>query len=77
VELLLAAGGDPNVAATDGRTPLHEAASFGNVEAARALIRAGADPNAPDGAGLRPLDVARRYHDAVEVRDLVFLFEGG
>jgi ankyrin repeat protein len=77
VELLLGAGADVEVAAHDGTTPLHTAAAQANVEVARALIAAGASPALRDGNGLTPLDVARREHDATELRLLTFLLEGG
>lgn len=52
VELLVAAGADPNLRRRDGDTPLHVASS-GAV--ARALIRGGADVNARGQWGWTPL----------------------
>ena len=77
VELLLAAGADPQVTAEDGTTPLHEAAEYNNVDAARGLIGGGADPDVRNGHGLTPVDVARRNHEPVEIRGLLFVLEGG
>ena len=42
-------------------TPLHEAASTGDVEMARQLLRLGADPNIRSAWGATPLDRARRH----------------
>ena len=46
VEELLAWGADPNVAATNGETPLMAAAAKGLVDLARRLLAAGADSGA-------------------------------
>jgi uncharacterized protein len=77
VELLVGAGGDPNAVAADGTSPLHETAAHNNVETARALIAAGADPALRNRQDLTPLDLARRHHDPVEIRSLLFVLEGG
>jgi ankyrin repeat protein len=57
VDLLLAAGADPNAVALDGTTPLHEAVSRWNVGGVESLCRAGADRGALDGRGRSPLDL--------------------
>ncbi|MSO89346.1 MAG: ankyrin repeat domain-containing protein [Rhodospirillaceae bacterium] len=51
VDVLLAAGADPDSRETNGLTPLHLAALNGDVEIIRRLIAAGADrlAQAPDG----------------------------
>lgn len=51
VDILLAAGADPDSRETNGLTPLHLAALNGDVEIIRRLIAAGADrlAQAPDG----------------------------
>jgi len=77
VELLLAAGADPRASAADGTTALHIAAEHNNVDVARALIGAGADPAARTDQGLSPVDFARRQYSPTEIRDLLFVLEGG
>lgn len=77
VELLLAAGADPRATAADGTTALHCAAEHNNTEVARALIAAGADPAARTDQGLTPVDFARRQYSLAEIRDLLFVLEGG
>ena len=69
LEVLLAAGADPNRAAlpdaetgsfmrdcrTRGETPLHRAAAFGGERSIRLLLDAGASPEAKDAYGDSPL----------------------
>ncbi|XP_061685549.1 cyclin-dependent kinase 4 inhibitor B [Syngnathoides biaculeatus] len=63
--LLLAAGGDPNVAdARTASTPLHDAARAGFGDTARLLVRFGASPQARDRADCRPAEVAQRHGHA-------------
>ena len=52
------AGSDVNLRDRDGKTALHKAADWNNVEAARELIGKGADVNARDNSGSTPLHVA-------------------
>jgi uncharacterized protein len=66
VDVLIAAGGDPNAPAQGtwhSETPLHWAASSDDIEVARALIGGGADVEALGGsiAGGSPLDNAFGY----------------
>ena len=60
VRLLIAKGANVNLAADDGSTPLHWAASWGDVDITKQLLAAGADPNARDKNGDRPLEKAAR-----------------
>jgi uncharacterized protein len=64
VEILIAAGADPNVRNPGkqfSETPLHWAASSDDVDVARALIEGGADVEAADGSIGTPLDNAIGY----------------
>src|SRR5690606_38343712 len=60
VELLLAAGADPNVGDSRAMTPLHDAASRGGGEIARLLWAAGPDRRARSSAGGSAAMFARR-----------------
>ena len=76
VEVLLAHGADPNVAAkagaetggfmrdvrTRGETPLHRASAFGSERVIDLLIEAGAKVEARDANGDSPLSWASWYH---------------
>ena len=49
-----------------GFTPLHVAAKYGHLRAARLLLKRGSDPNVEGRNGLTPLHVATHYsHIAV------------
>ena len=62
VEMLLEAGALPSVPAGDDRmTPLHEAASAGQVEVVRLLVRHGADREARDRMGRTPSQLAQGH----------------
>ena len=64
LEILL--GLDPTLAVAvgpNGDTPLHLAARFGHVEAARRLLDAGAEPSACDGSGATAADLAAARGD--------------
>ena len=52
------AGSDVNLRDRDGKTALHKAADWNNVDAARELIGKGADVNARDNSGSTPLHIA-------------------
>jgi ankyrin repeat protein len=59
LNLLLTNGAKINAQDAENRaTPLQYAASWGRVEAVRALLKAGADPNLTNKANLSPLDSA-------------------
>jgi hypothetical protein len=60
VELLLAAGADPNAAMRDGRRPLHFAAAFDVPAAVPLLLAAGATVDTRDEDGCTPLFSASR-----------------
>ena len=58
INLLLAAGADPNVKAADGSTPLHQAVQEEQVGMIRALVAAGAKLDAVNKDNLTPLLLA-------------------
>ena len=60
VRLFLDHGADVNSRRADGLTPLHDAADFGGLEAARVLIEHGADVQAEDNEGRTPLQIASK-----------------
>ena len=71
VQLLLAAGADPNVQQQGGYTPLMSAASHGELEIMEALIRHGAKINLTDNEGktARKMAVENHQKDAIELLD--------
>ena len=58
VRRLLELGADPNIGSNYHLTPLHEASSYGLLEAARLLLNYGARVDVKDGKGETPLQVA-------------------
>ena len=58
LESYMQSGGDLNHQVNQGRTLLHNAVEFGNVEAIRWLIINGADINLPESQGWTPLHLA-------------------
>jgi ankyrin repeat protein len=60
LNLLLAAGADPNVKASDGSTPLHQAVDEEQVPIIRALAAAGAKLDAVNKDNLTPLLLAEK-----------------
>lgn len=59
VRMLLDAGADPDARSASGGTPLHTAASTGNIPVIQMFLAAGADPDVQDAKGHTPLDDAR------------------
>eukprot|EP00976_Prorocentrum_cordatum_P116299 1196142-Prorocentrum_minimum.AAC.2 len=55
---LVELGADYNVKNADGHTPLHVAASYGNVETVRTLVELGADSSLQNDNGETPMYVA-------------------
>jgi ankyrin repeat protein len=59
IETLTAHGADVNAReAETGATPLHHAASWGRLDAVKALLDSGADPTLTSKAGATPLKIA-------------------
>jgi ankyrin repeat protein len=63
LKLLLAAGANPNVKASDGTTPLHQAVQLQQVAMIRALVVAGAKLDAVNKDNLTPLLAAEKMKD--------------
>ncbi len=63
LNLLLAAGANPNVKAPDGTTPLHQAVQLQQVAMIRALAAAGAKLDAVNKDNLTPLLAAEKLKD--------------
>ena len=71
VEVLLAAGADPNLPTSNGATPLMLAAQAGHTAAVKALIERGADVNGKEKVkGETALMIAAAYGRADVVREL-------
>ena len=72
IKLLLDEGANPNSADNLGRTPLHEAATFGRIRVVQLLLDAGANPHQADHSGETPISVAS-YYEWKYVADLMSL----
>lgn len=58
IQILIAAGADPNALDKSGVTPLHRAVRKRSIEAVRALLAVGAEPRKPNRSGSTPLHLA-------------------
>jgi ankyrin repeat protein len=66
LNMLLAAGADPNVKAPDGSTPLHQAVQLHQVAMIRSLAAAGAKLDVGDKNNLTPLGEAEKLKDMTD-----------
>ncbi|XP_034938489.1 uncharacterized protein [Chelonus insularis] len=68
-KLFLRYGGNPNVKAVDGMTPVHVAAAWGRVKVLELLLANGGDPLCVDDDGRTPFHYAfdGSYYDAITV----------
>ena len=71
LELILAAGVDPNIKDKNGETPLHGAVASEAEEACAVLITYGAEKGALDKDGLPPSHWLERYPNQ-KIKDLIF-----
>jgi|GEM_PF-5258131 len=71
VQILLDHGFDPNVRDGDRNTPLHGAATTGDANIAKLLIKAGADLDAIGSAGKSPLALAKELRNEAVVKVLL------
>jgi ankyrin repeat protein len=67
LQVLIAAGADPNARAADGSTPLHQAVQERQVALIRALASAGGSLSAVNKDNLSPLAAAVKLKDTPEV----------
>lgn len=70
-QVLLAHGADAGARDKAGRTPLFDAARYGDLDAVRDLSKRGADVNATDKAGRTPLFDAIEHPDLPLMRELL------
>ena len=71
LDLLLSAGGNPNLVGNHGRSILYHAAREGDVESVRRLLEANAAIDTPDSEGTTPLLIAAREGHLAVVQALV------
>ena len=73
VELLLAAGADPNEPENEGVTPLFVATEVGRYQVVKILLAAGANPNAQLHDGRTALDAAKalQHHSIIRLLECV------
>ncbi|XP_028981974.1 serine/threonine-protein phosphatase 6 regulatory ankyrin repeat subunit A [Diachasma alloeum] len=69
--MLLKSGAGPNVATEDGQTPVHVAASHGNITTLLLLLEDGGDPMSKSKNGETPLHLACRSCRSEVVRKLI------
>jgi ankyrin repeat protein len=69
--MLLEKGADPTAQDKDGKTPLHFASEWGNVEDIQMLLERGADPTTQDKDGKTPLHSASEKGDVENIQMLL------
>ena len=67
-KLLVEAGANVNLACEHGRTPLHMAAAWGQLDVVQFLVEAGAKTDCPNSLGQTPLEMARKSERVPEER---------
>jgi len=77
IKNLIKSGVDPNVKDEYGRTPLHEAAAVGNVNAVRTLISYGADVNIKSSGRIQPVPILVQAATNAHFEVVKFLLESG
>ncbi|KAK0175380.1 hypothetical protein PV327_009132 [Microctonus hyperodae] len=69
--MLLKSGAGPNLTTDDGQTPVHVAASYGNITTLRLLLEDGGDPMFKSKNGETPLHLACRGCKSAVARHLI------